>query len=545
MHRGLIKLMLLQARAVARRSFRGTRSLRGAIYLILGVSLLVLWLGPSVLNAFILPRTDPRLVRVYFPLGLLTSIVTIFASSAGERAVAFSPAEVEFLFAGPFSRRQLLGYKVCKSAFAALFTATFFSLILMRFAQHWVAAWMGFFLALLFIQLVCMTIALIGQTIGERAYTRGRRVAIVIVLGAIVAIVAPLIREAASGDFHEVPFKFAASRGGKILLAPFNVFGQIMAADSVVPDALRWAGIGVVMNLFLLLIVMQLDAQYQEAAARTGEQIYQRIQKMRRGSTAGAFGVIGNSRLRFPMLPRFAGAGPIAWRQMTTALRTSRATLIILLVICASVGPIVVIGGLTHSNQKNGALAAMLGMISWLTFVLSNTLKFDFRGDLDHIDVLKTLPVAPSALAVAQLASPVMVLMAGQMLLIIGFGSLMHMSPLKLAAALFIALPLDVLLVELENLIFLLFPVRMGNISPGDLQGFGRQMVVFLMKMIALLFLLGIAAAVGALVLWSTDKSFAAAYAATFVVLVVESFGMIPLIVLAFAKFDPSVDTPA
>src|SRR3982751_5208519 len=100
MHRGLWKLMLLQARSVARRSFRGARTVRGAIFLILGILLVLLWLGPNIVNAYIMPRADPRQVRVYFPLGMLTFVLTNLISSAGERAVAFTPAEVEFLFAG-------------------------------------------------------------------------------------------------------------------------------------------------------------------------------------------------------------------------------------------------------------------------------------------------------------------------------------------------------------------------------------------------------------------------------------------------------------
>src|SRR4051794_19865598 len=123
MHRALWTLVRLQARAVIRRMFRGARSLRGAIFLGIGLVLFLLWLGPSIVNAYMLLRPDLQVVRMYFPIAMLAFCLMNLVTSAGERAVAFSPAEVEFLFAGPFTRLELLGYKIARSAFAALFTA--------------------------------------------------------------------------------------------------------------------------------------------------------------------------------------------------------------------------------------------------------------------------------------------------------------------------------------------------------------------------------------------------------------------------------------
>ena len=45
-----------------------------------------------------------------------------------------------------------------------------------------------------------------------------------------------------------------------------------------------------------------------------------------------------------------------------------------------------------------------IGMTAYLTFLFSMQLPWAFRGDLDHMDSLKTLPLHPMVLAVGELA---------------------------------------------------------------------------------------------------------------------------------------------
>ena len=122
---------------------------------------------------------------------------------------------------------------------------------------------------------------------------------------------------------------------------------------------------------------------------------------------------------------------------------------------------------------------------------------------------------------------------------------MLHTGAMKLAIVMLFALPLNAMLIAVENLIFLIFPVRAIAVSPGDLQGIGRQMLIFLLKGIALLAAATLAAAVGAGVWWIAGKSTAIFLATTILILVLEVLGTIPLLVIAFRKFDPSVDTPA
>src|SRR5207249_4705098 len=68
-------------------------------------------------------------IRRFGPFTLLFLCFLNLITSSAERAVIpFTPAEVNFLFAGPFRRRQLLGFKLVITLLSCLAAAAFFLL---------------------------------------------------------------------------------------------------------------------------------------------------------------------------------------------------------------------------------------------------------------------------------------------------------------------------------------------------------------------------------------------------------------------------------
>jgi hypothetical protein len=112
-----------------------------------------------------------------------------------------------------------------------------------------------------------------------------------------------------------------------------------------------------------------------------------------------------------------------------------------------------------------------------------------------------------------------------------------------LAAAAF-AVPFNVLLTGIENLLFLMFPLRAAGLIAGDMQLFGRQMVVFFCKFLLLFVALAISAAVGTIGYILGNRSWPVFGAVMWVALSLVALGTIPLLARAYARFDPSVDTP-
>src|SRR5947207_7829207 len=238
----LVLLYKLQAKALYRRLTRNLKSIKGAFLFIVGVLVIGLWLAPSLWQAVRSQRTDPAAVRDVAPVILLAMCLLTLVSSGGEKAIAFAPAEVDFLFPGPFTRRQLLAYKIGKSLAGVAFSSLLLSIVFLQHASAWPVAFIGLFLALLFVQLLGMAITLLAQAAGERAYTRTRRIILFLVIVGIVLAVLPALRGAQRPGFFEIARQLRASRVGSILLAPLDVFGRLFTAAGVA-QALLYAGL--------------------------------------------------------------------------------------------------------------------------------------------------------------------------------------------------------------------------------------------------------------------------------------------------------------
>jgi hypothetical protein len=540
MNPALFTLMRLQVVGFIRRMTRGARSPRRAIFMIIGLGMIVLWLGSASLGMLAdrhhaRAAVAPYRFRAVAPMALLGICVLMIVSSSGDKAVAFTPGEVDMLFPGPFSRRELLGFKLLKSALVAFLTALILSLPLMVYARSWGACFSGVYLTLLFIQLFSTAGVLLAQATSRRIYSMVQRA--VLIAGAAVALFVGRNLILAHGGMRAL-YQFSNSDLGQSVLAPFDSFGRTITAANAMELA-RSAGEAMLIDLGLLVIVVLLDQNYLEAATAASQRRAAQIQRIRGGSLLSA-GVKGNITWKLPRPPWLGGAGPIAWRQATSAARSARGLLLVMIILAVGMGP------LFGSSLQDVHLAqTLIGAIAWMTILLSGMLKFDFRGDLDHMEELKALPLRPAAIAVGQIIVPTLILTAAHLLLL---GSVMiattaHRDLLAIAAAL--ALPFNALLMSTENAIFLLFPSRPAAASPGDFQMLGRQAAQLVMKALAVVtgLVLAFGLAAPPFILLGGPPLVLILIAGA--VLLAETCALIPLMDWAFRRFDPSLDTPA
>src|SRR5262249_29612938 len=131
----------------------------------------------------------------------------------------------------------------------------------------------------------------------------------------------------------------------------------------------------------------------------------------------------GRVRFRLPMLPFWGGVGPIFWRQLVTALRgLGRLAGALAVFVASLIGPLVVI---TFQSREPWAPGPELGVRALvMTVMLSPLLPFDFRGDLDRMPLLKTLPLRPLGVALGQLLTPVLLATVLQWVLLTAIGLL-------------------------------------------------------------------------------------------------------------------------
>lgn len=536
LHRSLWRLLAMLGRARLRWMFRGGRTARTIIFLVIGFMVIGLSMLGAIVRHFTMPRSDPSAMSIYLPVVLLTFCIANLIGAAGERAIAFTPAETDFLFPGPFTRRELLIYKIIKGIGAAMISAAVFGTFFWNYAPGWIAAYMACFLSLVFLQMLSIAIMLIALNISQRVLNRVRRFILAGILVVLAFAVEPIIAAAKTRDPTLIAHGLKQSAAVRVLLWPFEVFARIIAAPNIWPAAWMWIGVAVAMIAALLVAVMLLDAQYMEAAAAASRRRYEMVRQARmRGISMRAT----TSRLRAPMLPRLGGIGPIAWRQLTTAVRQSRGLLTLLVMIGIGAGIFVF-------TQRDGgnSIRPTFGVIMWASVMLANSLRFDFRGDIDLIDSLKALPLAPLTICAGEIIAPALVMSLFHFSIIVMAMIAAPQHTVYLISAAVLILPANFAMFAVENLMFLLFPTRFVTAAPGDLQGSGRMMMVMFLKMFVVAIVVIAAVGIGAIV-HIFSGNWTAAVASTGVIMIVEVIALLTAMSAAFVRFDPHTQTPA
>jgi hypothetical protein len=316
-------------------------------------------------------------------------------------------------------------------------------------------------------------------------------------------------------------------------------FDAFLATDW--PELLRYSLLGLLVNLAVLGLVLGLDAGYQEASAAASARIYARIQRIRRGGVMADGSAGGRFRPSLPGPAWWGGLGPNLWRQMTTALRG----IVRLLLVFAILGAVLIVPVLSDKQEASSLPARMAGLLIFLAVFLTNLVPFDFRGDLDRVAFLKTLPLPAWRLAASQLLTPVLILCAVQWAALVAASFFAPGKGGQLLAIGAFALPFNFVLFALENLLFLLFPSRQVGNTQVDFQSMGRNVLFLMSKLLAMGWVTVVAVAVGLAAWYLTRFTSAVAFLAAWLVVAAYGMALVPPVALAFRAFDVGRDTPA
>lgn len=534
-HPGLWKLICLQWKGGFRQFLNSLRTFRGLFQLaftLFGIAVLVFssflsnasgaspMLGVySQLNDFLAPA-----------LFLLTFSIILF--STGEGAVYFTPAEVAFLFPAPMTRRQLMAYKQWKNLIAISILSLVFAAMTWTRVSVMPFRYVGIFLTLWFTALLALNVAFARQLLQQRVHA-----AIRLIVGLLICVlIVVATREASdSGGVREFMKSFRESTAGAILLTPFQLCIDAMRVSSGTVPFFIAIVILLVMDLVLLFLAFQLDAWSLENAVAVSEKVAAKVKLIQRKGIWQAFGTAPSARTRVPIPPFLAGVGPVAWQRTMTVLRSTTS------LAWTLGGALVLAAGAMYlmARDKQGAMIApIIGVVvmGYVSFFVCLTIQ----NDIDRVAFLKSLPLRSTSVVVGDLiALPILVALI-QALFIVGEAGFFpeHATALMYCAPL--ALPFNLLIFGVDKLVFYVYPTRMGKATPGDFQQVGKQMIFMTLKMLMLgvfATVAGIAITLSVLLLESPIATFATAG----IVLTVECVSLIPLLTIAYNRFDPGV----
>ncbi len=540
MNRSLLMLVRMQIRGWVRRQFAGG-SIRRTIFGILGGVMFLLWLAAVGVGVIFNKPVDPAETLARLPIYITLFAMLPIIMGTDDRAISFTPAEIDFLFAGPYSRRELVLFKIFKLVLGSVAGGVIFAIWLGRFAVGPLQSLAGATLGLVFINLLTTIIALVRDTLEERMYTIARRIVLVLFFGGIGAVVYTVTRSG-TPSFEE--FKsVASSTPARVILAPASVFAHVFASRGLA-EAAAWSSGCLGMCVAAVLVILRLDRGYMEAALAASQRRQQRIARMTRGVAIDAGKQV--RAVRLPELGISGPAGAIIKRQLLTLVRTARG-LVIFFVIALGYGYFMsrVAGNTMQAkpDKPQGEIVALLPGLVVILMMLPQMLRFDFRGDIDHIDELKSLPAPSRTITLAELCVPSAVLTVMGWLITAGTAIFVGLPPNTGWIVALAVMPVAALSIGMENFAFLILPTR--NFVPGQASmAFGGRRIVMLLTRLGLMVVTGgLVAALGSLAWFLTGSVPITSLACLLAMWIIVGL-VVGAVSWAFSRFDVSVDMP-
>ena len=490
-------LLYLTASTIRNRflsQLRRLRTPRYAIAIVLGVG--YFWL--ILLRPSVQPTQASRLIwssaETLAAVGVLLLMLGPWVFKGERMALAFNPAEVQFLFTAPLTRRQLIWYKLLRAQLVILLNAIIWVFVLRRSGSVLAAPLRLFGTWILFtnLNLHRLGAALVRTSLVEHGRVGFRRQLPAIVLGTAAAVAiamilrdaVPAIRGAQGGReiAHAIENAARSPAAAVLLYVPRIVVGPSFAQTAAGWGRALWPAMVV---LFLQTVwVVRSDVAFEEAAAQASVERARRLDAWRRRSGRARVRAPGRVKRTIPLAPTGAPAVAIIWKNTLLLMRTGRVGSVVglaLMGILISL-PAVESQGLDARFVATAALA-MAGL-----FVLlgSRILQNDLRQDSDHLATLKALPLPGARLVGAEVASSALPIAALQLVLIaIAYVVLLgdrtfpvsmatRTGALILSPVLLVALNMTT--VTIQNGAALLFPgwIRVSPVVGGGVEAMGQ-----------------------------------------------------------------------
>ncbi len=435
-------------------------------------------------------------------LGALAAVIWAWLIGSERRALAFSPADVTFLFAGPVTRRSLVAYKLLRSQLAVLFSVVLWTVLLSRErfgASPWLRA-LSLWVLLTTLSLHRLGASFVRSGFREYGSTSVRR-RIFPALAAIAGIgivawslwrAAPALTTAARGGGIEAIFGVMTAVALQPPLAWLLVPFRILVRPLTAPTPAAWLhAIGPAVGLLLAhaIWVVRSDSAFEEVAAEHSLARLRRQSPEERARHART----RSRRRALPTVLRLQPvgwpAGAIVWKNVVSVVRVRPLRGLAITGVAAGLGAALLsLGGGAPIAEIIGSLALIWTLVMFL--VGPQWVRNDFRDDLPSFDLLRSYPVRSESLVAAEVTGSTLVLTAVQLALL-GLAYLAFLGnpdtpltlmerTLGLVAAVVYLPPINYASMLIQNAGSILFPawVRTGPERPGGVEALGQNMLL-------------------------------------------------------------------
>jgi hypothetical protein len=445
---------------------------------------------------------SPESIALYEMIGaLVLAVILLFAwiFPRDRAALAFSEAEVAFLFPAPVTRRGLIHFKLLRSGMAIFFSAIFFALVSRRFGggNGWIHA-VSWFLILSTLNLHILGASFTRTILLDRGITNWtRRIVVLVLVLIVVGVVAVWARNtfpSTTTDQLDNPSKIQtyaqlvlSSGPLPYLLAPFRWLVQPYFAPNLITLLMVvWPAIGLVALHYFWVIAS--DVAFEEGSLDASRKLAEKTAAIRSGNwrTAGK----KRKALRAPFALSPTGFAPVAllWKNLISAGQGFSARMWIRLVALV----VIVVAVFHHSSPGSpvpvviGLTAAML--LGYSLLIGPQFLRYDFRQDLMLADTMKLFPLPGWQIALGELLAPAAILTGFQwcmLIVLVGFVPKEAMplpwsQLLSAAGGAAVILPgLNLISLLIPNAAVLSFPAwfQLGKTGPQGIEATGQRLI--------------------------------------------------------------------
>lgn len=518
---------------------------------------------------------DPLLWESIAALILFGVVFLAWLIPRERAALAFSEAEVAFLFPAPISRRGLIHFKLLRQQLGLILTVLFFTLLSTSIGRsgHGLFRAIGWWVILFTLNLHFMGASFALTLLMDRGLANWkRRVALLglllVAAGVVIAWAVKALPELRMADLTDtnalVDYLKQALVSGPLpyLLYPFRlVVRPYFATD--------WLALGLALGPALLLLalhyvwVVRADVAFEEASVEASRRMAEKIAAARAGNLQSSGGKLKSRRDPFHLRPGGAAAVALLWKNLISAGNVFNLRMAVLLLVVVASIAIALRGTATNINWVGVLGIFACAATGWMLLVGPQILRQDLRQDLPNADLLKSFPLRGWQVVAGEILAPAVILtvihwllilmaavcvgalaqgqLSGTLLLAIGFGAALVLPGFNLISLL------------IPNAAVLLFPAwfQAGRQGPAGLEATGQRLIFAIGQFLAFALSL-IPAGIGFLIVFLLVRLVlgdAVAVALGAVVAAVALAAEVALGVLllgrCFERFDLSAEPPA
>lgn len=558
----LALLLRLKLRGVVRRQWRRMKTPKGFLLALVGGAAFAIWIGSLAFSLrhskVVYGGTGAELrVRAF---GLMLFILSL-STALTNRGLYLARSEIERLFSAPLSRRELVRYRLMAGSLRSIVGGIVLGLFGAGRMPDPILAFTGILMAMQTLPVVNQFVAIALGGFEQRAARALKRAGSWALTGALVTVVLLALAAMSHQPLERLPVlgpwleRVATSESDWIELAwltrlttPFTPWARMISAESAAVFA-PWFLVCLGLHLVLVEACARLPIDFRELSLATSARAAARIARVRSGGgVAATRASAGSAGWRIPWIFGRGPVGAIAWRKCAGMARKAKGAFWVALLALAFITVF------ANLMQDGSAAERTLGapvMIATLgTIYLCSGLRFDFREELERMDVVRAWPLAPARIFLAVLL-PEVLLVSGLLLTTVLAQALLTGGLTAHVLGVAVCLPFLVFSwVALDNLVFLFAPVRVVPGQDGFVQNAGRRMI----QMALLSLMAAVLGLFGALGFWGAGRivldllggsealALAAGFLALGLVLLAGNLGLVFLGGVVLRRFDVARD---